>query len=540
MMPDLILYNGKLHTQDPDCPHATAVAVRGNRFMAVGDDDDMRGLGGPQARLVNLGGRRVLPGLVDCHFHLYNWALVLRGVDLADTASLDEARERVCRAVEATSPGQWIIGRGWNETEWPVPSLPTRADLDDLAPHNPVVLWRADGHLAWTNSQALRAAAITADTPNPEAGIIDRDASGQPTGILRELAIELVRGVIPPLTHDELDEAIRRETDIAHRLGLTGVHDMRVMGGRAGAPAFRTYQRLRAEGRLGLRVWMALAVERLQEAIELGLRTNFGDDYLRVGGVKIFADGATGPRTAWMLEPFEDAGVGLPLTPVEEMAEIISSAHRAGLSTSIHAIGDRAIRELLDVFAEVLTSQRTTTPPSAPHRIEHVQHSHPHDLGRLSSLGLVASVQPLHATDDMVMIDRACGDRARWAYAFRDLLDAGTVLAFGSDCPVASPNPLWGIHAAVTRRRRDGTPDGGWFPEQCLTVAEAVRAYTMGAAHASGLAQHQGSITPGKLADLVVLSRDIFAIPEVEIADTEVSLTIFDGQIVYTSETFDG
>lgn len=539
-MADQILYNGKLHTQDPNCPYATAVAVRGNRFLDVGDDDDIRGLGGPQARLVNLGGRRVLPGLVDSHFHLYNWALVLHGVDLADTKSLDEVRERVRGAVATASPNQWIIGRGWNQTEWPVPSLPTRADLDDFAPHNPVVLWRADGHLAWVNSMALRAANVTADTPNPEAGIIDRDGSGQPTGILRELAIELVRGVIPPLTDEELDEAISHQTAIAHRLGLTGVHDMRVMGGRNGSPAFRTYQRLRAEGTLGLRVWMMLPVERLPEAIELGLRTNFGDDYLRVGGVKIFADGATGPRTAWMLEPFEDAGLGLPLTPVEKMAEIISSAHRAGLSTSVHAIGDRAIRELLDVFADVLDHHRGIAPPSAPHRIEHVQHSHPHDLGRLSPLGLVASVQPLHVTDDMVMIDRACGDRARWAYAFRDLLDAGTVLAFGSDCPVAFPNPLWGIHAAVTRQRRDGTPDGGWFPEQCLTVAEAVWAYTMGAAYASGLMDRQGSITPGKLADLVVLSRDIFAIPGAEIADVEVSLTVFDGQIVYRSATFDG
>jgi predicted amidohydrolase YtcJ len=539
-MPDFILYNGKLLTQDPDFPDPTAVAVRGNRIMAVGGDDDIRALGGTKTRLVNLAGRRILPGLIDSHLHLYNWTLVLRGVDLADTTSLDEARERVCQAVEVAPPGQWIVGRGWTQTEWPVPLLPNRADLDDIAPDNPVILWRADGHLAWVNSWALKAANITAGTPNPEAGIINRDESGEPTGILRELAIELIREVLPPAADDELDEAIRRVIAIAHRLGLTGVHDMRVMGGRDGSPAFRAYQRLRTNGELGLRVWMMLPMERLREAVEIGLRTNFGDDYLRIGGVKVFTDGATGARTAWMLEPFEDGGTGISLTPIEEIAEIISCAHRAGLSTAIHAIGDRAIRELLDVFADVLSRHRGYGPPLAPHRIEHVQHSHPDDLKRLKPLGLVASVQPLHITDDMVMVDQACGDRARWAYAFRDLLDAGTVLALGSDCPVASPNPFWGIHAAVTRQRRDSTPDGGWHPEHRLTVAEAVWGYSMGAAYASGLVAHQGSITPGKLADLVVLDRDIFAIPPAEIADTEVSLTMFDGRVVYRSETFNG
>jgi predicted amidohydrolase YtcJ len=539
-MPNLILHNGKLTTQDPNFPHATALALRHGRILAVGDDDQIRALAQPHTQHINLGGRRVLPGLTDAHFHLYAWATARRGIALADTTSLAEVRERVRQAVRGAAPSGWILGQGWNQDAWPHPRLPDRTDLDDLAPDHPVILWRTDLHLAWVNSRALEAAGISADTPDPDMGLIDRDEKGQPTGILRELAINLVRRVFPPPTADETDKAIRQASAALHQLGLTGVHDMRVMGGEDGPPAFRAYQRLRADGTLYLRVWMMLPAERLSEAIALGLHTGFGDDYLRVGGIKIFSDGATGPRTAWMLEPFEDAESGMPLTPMQEIADLIARAHPAGISTTTHAIGDRAVRELLDAFAEVLPRQKGPVRPLAPHRIEHVQHSHPKDLKRLASLGLVASVQPIHATDDITMIDQACGGRAGWAYAFRDLLDAGAVLALGSDCPVASPNPFWGIHAAVTRQRRDGTPVGGWYPAQRLTVAEAVWGYTMGAAHASGQVSKQGSLTPGKLADLIVLDRDIFSIPPQEISDTQVCLTAFDGQVVYRSEAFDG
>jgi predicted amidohydrolase YtcJ len=539
-MPDLILYHGRLATQDPSFPHASALAVRDGRILAVGDDGQIRAMARPHTRQIDLGGRRVLPGLTDSHFHFYGWALDRRGLFLADASSLTEVRERVRRAVRRATPGQWILGLGWSEYNWPDPRLPNRSDLDDLAPDYPVILWRTDLHLAWVNSRALREAGISADTPDPPMGVIDRDEDGQPTGILRELAINLVRDILPKPTADETDQAMRQAMAQVHRLGLTGVHDMRIMGGEDGPPAFHAWQRLRVERELKLRAWMMLPSERLSEAIGLGLRTGFGDDYLRVGGIKIFSDGATGPRTAWMLQPFADAESGLPLTPMRKIADLIARAHQAGISTTIHAIGDRAIRELLDVFTEVLPHQQGPIHPLAPHRIEHVQHSHPADLERLGPLGLVASVQPLHATDDFAMVDQSCGQRGRWAYAFRDLLDAGTVLALGSDCPVASPNPFWGIHAAVTRQRRDGTPAGGWYPAQRLTVAEAVWGYTMGPAHATGQVARQGSLTPGKLADLIALDRDIFSISPQEIADTQVWLTVFDGQVVYHSEDSDG
>jgi predicted amidohydrolase YtcJ len=273
--------------------------------------------------------------------------------------------------------------------------------------------------------------------------------------------------------------------------------------------------------------------ELLNQAVTLGLLTGFGDDFLRIGAAKFFADGATGPRTAWMLEPFDDADSGMPLTPMDELAQGISKAHRAGISTAIHAIGDRAVRELLDVYTEVLGAKIEGSRPSVPHRIEHVQHSHPDDLKRLGPLGLVASVQPLHLADDMMMVDKACGKRARWAYAYRTLLESGSILALGSDCPVASPNPFWGMHAAVTRQRRDGTPVGGWYPSQRLSVPEAVWGYTMGCALASGLENQSGSLTLGKLADLIVLDQDIFTIDPMEIAETRVIMTILDGRIVY-------
>jgi predicted amidohydrolase YtcJ len=532
-LPDLLLYNGKIYTQDPQTPQASAVAMRGGRIIAIGADEEIRQLASTHTQQIDLQGRRALPGLTDSHIHFYEWALFLSGPPLKDAASLEEVQDRVLQATHKANPGEWIIGQGWNQDAWPEPRLPNRFALDQAAPRNPTVLWRTDLHLAWANTPALQAAGISADTPDPEMGVIERDQSGQPTGILRELAINLLRRSMPPTPPEHTQEAMSRAIARVHRLGLTGVHDFRIMGGDDGPPALRAWQGLHANGEMDLRAWVLLPGELLDQAVALGLQTGFGDDTLRIGAAKFFSDGATGPRTAWMLEPFEDAGSGMPLTPMQEIAEAITKAHQAGISTAIHAIGDRAIRELLDVYSEVSGRQKEGIRPLAPHRIEHVQHSQPQDLKRLGPLGLVASVQPLHLLDDMQMIEKACSERARWAYAFRDMLDSGATLAMGSDCPVASPNPFYGIHAAVTRQRRDGTPPGGWYPSQRLSLSEAIWGYTMGAALASGQEKQQGSLSPGKLADLIVLDRDIFAIPPHEIADIQVVMTVFDGRIVF-------
>jgi predicted amidohydrolase YtcJ len=535
-MLDLILYNGNLHTQAANQSPATAVAIHNNRIVAVGSDSDVRNLAGSQTRQIDLDGRRVLPGLVDSHFHLHDWALGRRRLVLAEAASLADVLALVARAAAKIPVGGWILGQGWNEIRWPEPRLITRADLDALTPAHPVVLWRSDGHLAVANSLALQAANISAETVNPPQGVIDRDASGQPTGVLRELAINLVRQVVPSPTEAETVAALQDGFTELHHLGLTGIHAFPSMSSDESENPFHAYQRLQASGELSMRLWMLLPGDHLRQAIELGLRTGFGNDSLRVGHVKFFSDGGQGARTAWMLEDYEDTpSRGMPLTPMDELAHAIRRAHKAGLALAIHAIGDRANRELVTVFEQVINDARNSGEPGprAPHRIEHVQNIRPEDVLRLGRSGVVASVQPIHVPDDYPMIDRSVGPRGRWAYPFRDLLAAGTPLAFGSDCPVASPNPLWGIQAAVTRQMRNGSPAGGWYPGQRLNVAEAVWGFTMGAALVSGREAELGSLAPGKIADLVVLDRDIFAIDPMEIADTRVTMTIFDGKIVF-------
>ena len=534
-MPDLILYNGNILTMDPHQPHATALAIRSNRILAIGGEEIVRDLAGRLARPVDLHGHLVLPGLTDSHFHLYDWSLSQSELQLADTTSLKELQNRLAQRVAETSAGDWIMGQGWNETRWEHAILPTAAELDAVSKNHPVILWRSDLHLAIANSRALELAGITESTPDPPEGLIDRDLAGKPNGILRELAINLVRQVIPPPNEEHTTQAIRNALAGLHRLGLTGVHDFRIMGGADGPPAFSAYQRLNAAGELALRVWMDLSGERLDEAIALGLRSGFGDDQLRIGHVKYFSDGSQGARTAWMLEPYEDTGkTGLPLTPMDQIAHSVQRADQAGLAVAVHAIGDRANRELIDVFEEVLKKRHNGDDlPAVPHRIEHVQNIRPEDILRLAKLGVVASVQPIHVTDDIDVIEHSVGTRGRFAYPFRDMIDAGVSLTLGSDAPVANPNPLWGIHAAVTRQRRDSTPSGGWYPRQCLSLAEAVWGYTQGPALVSGRSTHLGSLSSGKLADLIVLDRDIYQVDPAEIAQAKVVMTVFDGRVVY-------
>jgi predicted amidohydrolase YtcJ len=533
-MGGLVLVNGRIHTQDPACAGATAVAMRDGRFLAVGGDE-VRAAAGPGARIVDLGGRRVLPGLSDSHFHYYDWALGRRRVMLAGVPSLAELQERVAAAARAAAPGAWILGQGWNESDWSVRLLPTRADLDRVAPDRPVLLWRSDLHLALVNSEALRLVEIGPGRADPPMGMIDKDAFGRPTGILRDLAINLATARIPDPPDVEVARAFRDGFGELHRIGLTGVQDQRLMGGPEGAQAFRVWQALKAGRDLALRVWMNLPGERLEEAIALGLRTGMGDDCLRVGHCKYFSDGAQGVHTAWMLEPYADnPTTGLPLTPMQDIEAALRRAHASGLAIAVHAIGDRANQELSLVFQRVLEQGGPSpVPPLAPHRIEHMQVIRPADLDRVSRLGVAASVQPMSVTDDIPMMEPTIGARTQYAHAWRSMLDAGVMLAFGSDCPVSDPDPFKGIHAAVTRRRADGSPAGGWHPEQRLTVAEAVWAYSMGPARITGRDRDLGSISPGKLADLVVPDQDLFAIDPMGIRDIRPALTVFAGQVVH-------
>jgi predicted amidohydrolase YtcJ len=417
-----------------------------------------------------------------------------------------------------------------------------RTGLKTVAPSHPVALWRCDLHLAAVNSRALQLAGIDKNTPNPPQGIIAKDSSGQPNGILRELAPNLVKAAINDPSGDELMEAMRDGIKFLHTLGLTGLHDSRLMGGLEGAPALKAWQRLNEMGELDLRCWVGIPGERLDETIALGLRTGLGDDRLKIGHLKYFADGGMGARTAWMLEPYLDADYGMPLFPMNEFAEAIKKADRSGLAVMIHAIGDRANREVVTVFEKLkkLRSKERKglhASPAISHRIEHVQMIRHEDLERLAGLGLSACVQPHNMILDISMIDESVGDKGKWTYAYRDMLDAGIPLLFSSDAPVCDASPLVGIHAAVTRQRRDGTPEGGWYPGQRISVEEAVRGYTIVPAMAYGQGHKLGSITPGKYADLIILEKDIYTIDPMEIADTKIDMTIFDGQIVYQRQS---
>jgi len=528
---NLVLYNGNIYTMDEARPRAQAVAIAGNRIVAVGTDEEMRALLAPGGEAVDLRGRTVVPGLTDSHIHFVEYALRLSRIDLAGAESKAEAVRRVAERARRARPGEWLLGGGWDRNLWEGTRFPTRWDLDAVAPANPVALDSKDVHVLWVNSLALELAGISAHTPDPPGGEIERDEAGEPTGILKERAKELVAAVIEPPSLEAIEAALKVGIENAQQAGLVGIHDCE------DERAFAAFQELLQRGELGLRVLMHIPVENLEAAIRLGLRTGFGNEMLRLGGVKIFADGTLGSRTAAMLEPYEDEpeNRGLVVTPKEELRELVRRAKVAGLGVAIHAIGDRANRDVLDVLEAIRRDPSVYPFSKSVDRIEHVQLLHPDDIPRLARLGVIASMQPIHCTSDMEMARRHWGERrSRWAYAWRSLLDAGTKLAFGSDCPVETFDPLAGIHAAVTRRRADGSPGPeGWHPEERIGVEEAVRAYTLGAAYASGEERIKGSISPGKLADLTVLSQDIFAIPPMAILETEVVATVLDGRFVY-------
>lgn len=541
--PELILFNGDLYTQDVDLPRGQAVAFGAGRIIAVGTDEEIKTLAAPSTRVIDLAGRLVLPGMMDSHFHYYDWAMGRKHLTLADVSSFAELLERVREVVHKTQPNAWILGQGWNEADWPENRMPSRNELDAVAPSHPVLLWRCDLHLAVANSRALEQAGINDQTPDPPEGAIERDSSGRPTGVLRERAANLVKEVVAQPDETVLADAMRDGIEILHSLGVTGLHDARLMGEIQGAHTLRAWQRLRSSGELALRCWVSIPGESLDEAIALGLKTGFGDNYLRIGHVKFFADGGMGARTAWLLEPYSDAQCGMPLIPVDQLGDAVDRADRAGLAVMIHAIGDRANREVVTLFEKLEARRGEEQPPRlgppVAHRIEHLQLVRPEDLRRLARLGVVACVQPNNMIIDINMIDESVGTRSRWAYPFRDIIDAGVPVLFSSDCPVCDPNPLKGIHATVTRQRKDGTPSGGWHPNQRITVEEAVRGFTMAPAAAYGLGHQLGSITPGKLADVIVLDRNIYTIEPMDIHEAQVDMTVFDGKVVFHREQHD-
>ncbi len=552
-----LLHNARVHTLHPAQETASALLIERGEILAVGGDE----LLDSRAEKFDLGGRVVLPGLTDAHIHLQHYALSLQKVD-CETSTLEECLRRVGERVKSAKPGEWTLGHGWNQNEWsaltPSPSphserggsaefpspviglgvrgeggyWPHASHLDSIAPNHPVYLTAKSLHAAWANSAALRLAGITASTPNPENGELQRDEHGQPTGILLESAMELVSAKIPQPSVDAVAESIRAAQPILWRMGLTGVHDFdrRV--------CFMALQQLHARGELKLRVVKNIPVEDLEHAHALGLRSGFGDHRLRIGGVKAFMDGALGPRTAAMFQPYLNDGEnrGILNMDGEHLFEIARRAADVGLAMTVHAIGDRANHEVLDAFEQLRGYERERGLPALRHRIEHVQVIHPDDAARLAQLDVIASMQPIHATSDMLMADRYWGERVRLAYAWRTQLSHGARLAFGSDAPVESPNPFLGLYAAATRRRADDSAEStGWVPEEKLTVREAVEAYTIGAAYAAGMESRLGRLAPGCLADLIVLEKDPFTCRAEELLTLQSSATMVGGEWVWRS-----
>ena len=527
---DIIIINAVVHTMDPAQPTAEAVAIYANRIVAVGSTKDVKKLAGPNTRTIDANKRLLLPGFNDAHTHFLSGGFQLSSVDLRDAASPQEFAARIKTFAQKLPLGRWITGGDWDHERWPDAKLPTKDLIDSFTPNTPVFVNRLDGHMALANSLALRLAGVTRQTLDPPGGVIVRDKSGEPTGVLKDAAQNFVWKVVPPATFEERLEAARAATNYAAKLGVTSVQDM-----SAGTDV-GVYQTLLDRGELKTRIYAVAPLPQWERLAHTGVRAHFGSEMLRVGGLKGFADGSLGSTTALFYEPYRDdpstSGIaGDEMYPEGAMLERVREADRAGLQIIIHAIGDRANDLILSIYEQV---ERENGKRDRRFRIEHAQHLRPQDIPRFARDGVIASMQPYHAIDDGRWAEKRIGkERAKTTYAFRSLLDSGATLAFGTDWTVAPLNPLLTVYAAVTRRTIDGKNPKGWVPEQKISVEETVRAYTAGSAYAEFQENVKGTIATGKLADLVLLSRDIFKIDPKEIENVKVVLTMVDGRVVY-------
>lgn len=524
--PTLAIVNARVWTGDPRRPWADAVAVVDDRISAVGSSAEIKKAVVASTRVIDANGRMVVPGFIDSHVHFLWGGVGLTSVQLRDAKTREEFIRRIADFARIAEPGVWITNGDWDH-EWWGGELPCKEWIDAVTPNHPVWVSRLDHHMSLANSAALALAGVTRGTPDVEGGTIVRDASGEPTGVLKDNAERLVNRVVPQLS----DAAERRALDAAMRYlasnGVTAVHHMGTWEDLA------VFTRARDRGELRMRIYAAVPIATWEKLRAVIAEQGLGDDWLRIGALKGFVDGSLGSHTAAMLEPFTDSpnDVGLLVNSPDDLYAWTSGADRAGLHMIVHAIGDRAIRLQLDIFERVA---RENGPRDRRARIEHAQHIAPADVARFGALGVIASVQPYHAIDDGRWAEKLIGrERAKTTYAMRSLLDAGAKLALGSDWPVAPASPLEGIYAAVTRRTLDDQHPGGWIPEQKIKVDEALRGYTIDAAHASFRETDIGSLVRGKLADLVIIDRDITRIDPVEIRDARVELTVVGGGVVF-------
>jgi predicted amidohydrolase YtcJ len=531
LAPELIIFNASIRTMDPRQPQADAVAILGNRIAAVGSSAEIRALANGQTRLIDAHERLLLPGFNDAHVHFLTGGFSLSNVDLRDAQSPVEMARRLADHARKIPKGQWILGGDWDHESWPGTPLPTREMIDAATPDNPVFVNRLDGHMALANTLALRLAGITKATADPAGGLLVRDpGTGEPTGLLKDAAEALVERVVPQKTFEEKRVAARAASEYAARCGVTSVTDM------SAGEDVGVYQYLHEQGELKTRIYAIRSIVSWEVFGKAGVRAAFGNDTIRIGGLKGFADGSLGSSTALFFQPYHDSPTNRGLLfdqmlPEGIMLQRVEAADKVGLQVMIHAIGDEANLRILDIYRQVTEKNGVR---DRRFRIEHAQHLRASEIPRFGREKVIASMQPYHAADDGRWCEKRIGtDRARGTYAFRSLLDSGAVLAFGSDWTVAPLNPLTGIKAAVTRQTLDGKHPQGWLPEQKITVDEAVRAYTVGSAYAEFADAVKGAITPGKLADLVMIDQDIYKIDPATIDKARAVLTVMDGKVVY-------
>ena len=533
-MADLVLVNGIVRTMDSNGTVAEAVAVRDGRIVRVGGSAALKAMAGPGTRVVDLAGAAVLPGFIDSHTHFLSGGFSLASIQLRDVRSREEFAARVAAFAKTLDKGEWIVNGEWDHEQFEPVELPRRDWIDAVSPDNPVCVSRYDGHMVLANGAALAIAGITRDTPVPEGGAIVKDPkTGEPTGILKDAAAGLVFRHIPEASMKAKVRAAESAFRHAAEHGVTSVHEM------ADASSFEVYQELLRQGLMTARLFVYIPIDEVGLYARLKLKTPFGNDFLKIGGLKGFVDGSLGSATAYFFEPYLDdpSTSGLladQMFPEGIMEKRVLEADKAGLQVAIHAIGDRAISMLLDIYEKAIAENG---PRDRRWRIEHAQHIRPADIARFGRDGIIASVQPYHAYDDGRWAEKKIGkERARTTYAFKSLKDTGAHLAFGSDWTVAPLDPVSGIFAAVTRETSDGKHPGGWIPEEKISVEDAVRGYTTGGAYAEFAEKDKGSLEIGKLADLVVLDKDLFTLPPARLRDARVVMTVVGGKVVYEAQ----